>query len=128
MTKTEKKILKILMESKEPLSTTTILNIEPDLNRSTIRHTLSSLLSKGLIYVDGSTLNVTVYERTYRVTSKAIDAIIEEIAQEYSNFSNFISKSDFCIALFQLNKQTAIAESEIANLKQILDDFENRNV
>lgn len=127
MNQREVDVLNILWGSEIPLSLTDILNINPDLVKSTVAAILAKLLKEQLIEVAGITYSGKVLCRTYRPTAISKEKIVSSLTENYNKVSNIIPQSTFVASILRLNRDKEKAKKEIAQLRAMLDEFEKEN-
>lgn len=117
-------VLNILWKSEQPMMATDIVNTGDGLTQSTVTAVLRKLLHAKLVEVVGVTHSGKVLSRTYRPTEASRDAILNGFTDNYSSFSNIISKSSLFAAILKKNSSPEESQKEIAELKTLLADYE----
>ena len=117
-------VLNILWRTGEAMTSTDIVNEQRGLTQSTVIAVLRKLLKDDLVQVDGVTHSGKVLSRTYRPTENSREVIMRNFADDYANFKNVISKSDWCAAILHIEQTPEQMKEEISKLKDILAEYE----
>ncbi|MBD5459913.1 MAG: hypothetical protein HDR26_03065 [Lachnospiraceae bacterium] len=123
----ESEVLKILLRSEKPLSLPTILSSHPSLIKSTVAAALAKLLKENMIEVVGIEHSGKAICRTYRPTQKSRETFLQNFTDFYSDIMDIIPKADLCMSLLTLNKDPQKAKEELAQLRAMLDKYEQEN-
>lgn len=94
-----------------------------ELTQSTVIAVLRKLLNDGLVEVVGQTHSGKVLSRTYRPTEKSREVILQYFLDEYSAFSNVISKADLCKEILIHDNGKNDTKSEFKKLKSNMSDI-----
>lgn len=94
MNQRELEVLNIICASKEPVTSTDIVNCKRDLTQSTVIAVLRRLLAMGAVEVAGVTHSGKVLSRTYVPGPKAKDVIREYYTEELTRTKDILSADD----------------------------------
>lgn len=119
----ELEILNILWNSEEALTSSDIVAEGNRLSQSTVQAVLRKLLNEGLVQVEGVTHSGNVLSRTYKPTEASREAIKEQYVNNYFSIQNIVSKQSVFAALLQMEPDSEKRKTEIADLKEMLDNF-----
>ena len=119
-------VLNILWKTGEPMTSTDIVNEQRRLTQSTVITVLRKLLKDSLVEVAGVTHSGKVLSRTYRPTEISRKVIMSILVGDYFNFRNVISKSDIFTAILEIEQDPDQMRSEVAKLKEVINDYEKK--
>ncbi len=117
-------VLNILWKAEEPMMATDIVNEGQGLTQSTVTAVLRKLLHAKLVEVVGVTHSGKVLSRTYRPTESSKEIILKDFTENYTYFSNIISKSTLVAALLDTNTDPKTTAQDISELKSMLKGYE----
>ena len=123
----ELEILNILWNSEEPMTSSQIVNVGDMLSQSTVQTVLRKLLKAKLVEVTGVTYSGNVLNRTYKPSEASRDVILQKFVDDYNGFRNIISKETLVAAMLDTDGSENERASEIANLKNMLKEYEKKN-
>jgi len=123
----ELEILNILWNSEEPMTSSQIVNVGDMLSQSTVQTVLRKLLKAKLVEVTGVTYSGNVLSRTYKPSEASRDVILQKFVDDYNGFRNIISKGTLVAAMLDTDGSEKERASEIANLKNMLKEYEKKN-
>ncbi len=123
----ELEILNILWNSEEPMTSSQIVNVGDMLSQSTVQTVLRKLLKAKLVEVTGVTYSGNVLSRTYKPSEASRDVILQKFVDDYNGFRNIISKETLVAAMLDTDGSEKERASEIANLKNMLKEYEKKN-
>lgn len=123
----ELEILNILWNSEEPMTSSQIVNVGDMLSQSTVQTVLRKLLKAKLVEVTGVTYSGNVLSRTYKPSETSRDVILQKFVDDYNGFRNIISKGTLVAAMLDTDSSEKERASEIANLKNMLKEYEKKN-
>lgn len=124
MNQRELDVLNILWEHEKPMSLANILNVRPDLIKSTVAAILAKLLKEKLIRIADITYSGKVLCRAYVPTQLSKDKVLAHAIDNYYAISNIVSPSDFFAYFLRLNMDDQKTKKELSKIKAILDRFE----
>lgn len=119
-------VLSILWKSDQPMMATDIVNAGEGLTQSTVTAVLRKLLHAKLVEVAGVTHSGKVLSRTYRPTEASREAVLKDFTDNYSNFSEIISKTSLFAALLKDNGTPEESRKDIEEFKAMLADYEKK--
>lgn len=119
-------VLNILWKSDQPLTATDIVNAGDGLTQSTVTAVLRKLLREKLVEVVGVTHSGKVLSRTYRPAADSRDVILHDFTDNYSCFSNIISKSSLFAALLDGNRTPEENRRDVIEMKNMLKEYEQK--
>lgn len=99
MNEREMEVLNILHGSEKPLMATDIVNMHIHLTQSTVTAVLRKLLHEELIKIDGVTHSGKVLSRTYKVTPKAKEYVLNHYKDVYKITNNIVSAQEIAEVL-----------------------------
>ncbi len=117
-------VLNLLWSGSEPMTVIDIVKASPDLTQSTVSAVLRKLLNSELVDAVGVTHSGKVLSRTYRPAEASKDIILQSFCERYGSFSNVIPEAAMCIEILKTGKDPEHMKSQIADLKQLLEEFE----
>lgn len=123
----ELEILNILWNSEEPMTSSQIVNVGDMLSQSTVQTVLRKLLKAKLVEVTGVTYSGNVLSRTYKPSDASRDVILKKFVDDYNGFRNIISKETLVAAMLDTDCSAKERANEIANLKNMLKEYEKNN-
>jgi len=123
----ELEILNILWNSEEPMTSSQIVNVGDMLSQSTVQTVLRKLLKAKLVEVTGVTYSGNLLSRTYKPSEASRDVILQKFVDDYNGFRNIISKGTLVAAMLDTDGSEKERASEIANLKNMLKEYEKKN-
>ena len=123
----ELEILNILWNSEEPMTSSQIVNVGDMLSQSTVQTVLRKLLKAKLVEVTGVTYSGNVLSRTYKPSETSRDVILQKFVDDYNGCRNTISKGTLVAAMLDTDSSEKERASEIANLKNMLKEYEKKN-
>lgn len=118
-------VLSILCNTDKPMTSAEIVNQQRELTQSTVIAVLRIFLKDELIEVTGATYSGKVLSRTYRITEKSKEVIMENFVSSYASFKNVVSKAELCASILRIKQSPDQMKSELSKLKEILDNYEN---
>ncbi len=121
-------VLNILWKSEQPMMATDIVNAGEGLTQSTVTAVLRKLLHAKLVEVVGVTHSGKVLSRTYRPTAESRDLILQDFADNYSCFSDIVSKSSLFAALLKKNDDPQAMQKDIAEMKTMIKEYEQKYI
>ena len=121
----ELEILNILWNSEDAITSSDIVEAGNRLSQSTVQAVLRKLLKDGLVLVDGVTHSGNVLSRTYKPAEASREIITEQFVNNYSGIQNIVSKQSIFAAMLNMEKDSSKRQSEINDLKAMLDKFQN---
>lgn len=125
-TKRELDILNILWESKEPLTTSQITQVCPELTINTVQATLRKLLKNGFIEVADIVHSGTVLCRRYRPTESQSSFVTTQFKEELQYLNTSIPKTSLVASLFEKEDDPEKALKEIAELEDMLKQYKEK--
>lgn len=99
MNERELDVLSILAKSEIPMMATDVVESKRGLTQSTVTAVLRKMLNDGLVEVVGVTHSGKVLSRTYRVTDKAKDAVLEHLKKQFELSRGIVSKREVMAVL-----------------------------
>lgn len=119
-------ILRILLTSDEPLTSTQIVRIgeSTGLTQSTSQVVTRKLVAAELIEVRGITHSGNVLCRQFGATEKAKEVINQRFIESYRNYSNILSPRDAVEAMLKAEDDTEKRAQQIEELETLLKELQ----
>ena len=123
LTKMDVRILEVLWESKEPLSYSQIVEVEPSLNVNTVQAQLRKLLKQGLIHVADVGYSGTVLCRNYEASCTKEELLTANYLEELSQLEERPTASSLVCKLLDMEGSKEKKAQEIKALEDMLESY-----
>lgn len=119
----ELEVLNIIAGSKEPMTSSQIVNAGNMLSQSTVQTVLRKLLKAKLVEVDNVVHSGNVLSRTYTHSKECKAAVLKEFTEYYQGIQHIASKQEAIAALGGRMTADEFARSVVTMLQYEKDNF-----